>query len=184
MAITNAASNTTNRTLASRLGGIPVLIADSDTPIATLVRDVLKSVGFSNVRIAKDGREALDILVNQSVDLLITDWRMENMDGVSLMRFLRSDPASPNRFLPIIMLTGKAERRDVEEARDAGVTEYMVKPFTAKALFERIVQVIENPRSFILAKGYKGPDRRRRALETPPEERRKLKPKAKPTPKH
>ncbi len=180
MAIQTIASNT--RLLSNRLANIDVLIADSDMPIANLVRDVLKSVGFSQVRIVKDGREALDLLVSQPIDLLITDWRMEHMDGVSLMRFLRSDPSSPNRFLPIIMLTGRAERRDVEEARDAGVTEYVVKPFTAKALFERIVQVIENPRSFILAKAYQGPDRRRRAVESSDQERRKTKPKPKPTP--
>lgn len=180
MATSSATISSSTRALANRLAGIPVLIADADIPIASLVRDVLKSVGFTNVRIARDGREALDMLITQPVDLLITDWRMENMDGVSLMRYLRSDSSSPNRFLPIIMLTGKSEQRDVEEARDAGVTEYMVKPFTAKALFERIVQVIENPRSFILAKGYKGPDRRRRALEMPEPERRKYKPKPRP----
>ncbi len=165
--------------LAHRLASIPVLIVDPDMPIANLVRNVLRSVGFENVRVAKDGKDALDILLSSPVDLLITDWRMEHMDGVSLLRFLRSDPNSPNRFVPIIMLTGRAERRDVEEARDAGVTEYMVKPVTAKALFERIVQVVENPRSFILAKAYKGPDRRRGRDEAPTKEERRLrKPKA------
>ena len=173
MTDTRVSARSSARALAQRLAQIPVVIADPDLKIANLVRDVLKSVGFTNIKMAKDGEEVLEVLRNQQVDLLITDWRMERVDGVSLMRFLRTDPASPNRFLPIIMLTGKAEKKDVEVARDAGVTEYLVKPFTAKTLFERIVQIVENPRSFILAKGYKGPDRRRRAVDAvPPDERR------------
>lgn len=174
-----AARNTT-RALAMRLAQISVVIADPDIMIGNLVRDVLKSVGFSKIHIARDGHEALELLRNQKADLLITDWRMEQIDGVSLMRYLRGDSASPNRFLPIIMLTGKAEKRDVQIARDAGVTEYLVKPFTARALFDRLVQVVENPRSFIVAKNYKGPDRRRRALLEAPEntERRTRRPRA------
>jgi two-component system chemotaxis response regulator CheY len=171
------------RKLASRLAGINVLIADPDAMIADLVRAVLKTVGFTNVRIVRSGTEALQILNSEKIDLMITDWRMDKIDGVSLMRYLRASPQSPNRFLPIIMLTGRAEVRDVQEARDAGVTEYVVKPFAARTLFERIVQVIDNPRSFILAKGYKGPDRRRRSsMDDSTQERRQRRVKAQPKP--
>ena len=165
------------RKLATKLAHISVVIADPDIPIAKLVREVLKTAGFTNVQMAKDGQEALHIIRYQEVDLLITDWRMQPTDGVSLIQYLRRDPASPNRFLPIIMLTGKAEVKNVELARDSGVTEYLIKPFTANSLFERIVKMIENPRSYIVSKTYSGPDRRRRQLPIATEDdRRKSRP--------
>jgi DNA-binding response OmpR family regulator len=82
-----------------------------------------------------------------------------------------------NTYIPIIMLTGKAERADVEAARDVGVTEFLVKPFSAKSLYERLVLVIENPRSFIISQTYVGPERRRRT-DIPPNgnERRQSQP--------
>jgi two-component system, chemotaxis family, chemotaxis protein CheY len=162
------------RALASRLAEIPVLIADPDKHVANLVRDVMKSVGFFNIHVVKDGAEALRVIESEGIELVIVDWQLNGMNGLDMLKHLRGDEESPNRFLPVIMLTGRAERRDIETARDTGVTEYLAKPFTAKALFERVVQVIENPRSFILAKNYKGPDRRRRTMEAePPKERRK-----------
>jgi len=155
------------RNLAARLAKVEVLIADPDTEVSRLVRDVLRYAGFQQITIVKDGREAIAKLKSNEVDLLITDWQMEQLNGIELIRYLRTNPDSPNPYLPIIMLTGKAERMDVESARDAGVTEFLVKPFTAKGLFERLVMVIENPRSFIISSRYMGPDRRRRT-DIPP----------------
>ncbi len=164
------------KNLASRLSKIEVLICDSDDYIALIVRDVLRHIGFENVRFAKDGGEALDIMKSREIDLLITDWSMKPMDGVRLIHYIRSSPDSPNPYLPIIMLTGKAERRDVEAARDAGVTEFLVKPFTAKSLYERLVLVIENPRSFIITRQFHGPERRRRTDIPPSGEDRRIRP--------
>lgn len=155
------------RNLASRLAMVEVMIADPDVEVSRVVRDVLKYAGFERITIVKDGKDALDILNKKEIDLLITDWRMDQLSGIDLIKYLRQHEDSPNQYLPIIMLTGKAERRDVEMARDAGVTEFLVKPFTAKGLFERLVMVVENPRSFIISKVYKGPDRRRRT-DIPP----------------
>ncbi len=155
------------RNIASRLSRVEVLLADPDAQIASLVKDVLRYVGFERIYIVPNGQEALNILQSQEIDLLITDWQMSPLDGPQLINFLRSSPESPNPYLPVIMLTGKAERRDVEIARDVGVTEFLVKPFSAKTLYERLVMVIENPRSFIISPRYHGPDRRRR-MDIPP----------------
>ncbi len=164
------------RNLAARLSKVEVLIADPDTRVASLIRDVLKYIGFERIHFAQDGQEALDFIKRNEVDLLITDWQMSPMDGIRLVHYLRSSPDSPYPYLPIIMLTGKAERNDVEIARDVGVTEFLVKPFSAKSLFERLVMVIENPRSFIVASQYRGPDRRRRTDIPPGGDERRIRP--------
>ena len=153
--------------LSAQLRHVGVLIADPDDHIRVLVSDVLKEAGFQKIMHASNGESALKQMREAEVDMLITDWRMKPVNGIQLIEYLRNDPNSPNPYLPIIMLTGKAEIKDVATARDTGVTEFLVKPFTAKALYERIVMIIENPRSFILANSYHGPDRRRRT-DIPP----------------
>ena len=93
----------------------------------------------------------------------IIDLRMRPVDGLEFTRQVRGDANGKYAFLPIIMLTGYAERSRVEEARDAGVTEFIVKPVTAKAVLSRLQNVIYKPRPFVQTKTYFGPDRRRRA---------------------
>ena len=87
---------------------------------------------------------------------------MEPMDGIELTRRIRNDSTSPNKTVPIIMLTGYSAANRIQRSRDAGATEYLAKPFTAESLVKRITYVIENPRDFILARDYFGPDRRRK----------------------
>ena len=89
---------------------------------------------------------------------------MKPMDGISLTRRIRNDPASPNQFVPVILMTGFSEKRRVFQARDAGVTEFLVKPFNARDLYRRICQVIEKPRQFISSEDFFGPDRRRKVM--------------------
>lgn len=161
------------KNLSSRLSTVSVLLVDDDIRISTLVRDILNSLGFKTVHIAKNGAQALEILEENEIDLIITDWQMSPVDGINLVKHLRSAPGSKYRFIPIIMLTGNAERHEVELARDAGVTEFVVKPFTAKALISRIILVVENPRSFVLSREFKGPDRRRRTEPVPDSKKRR-----------
>jgi CheY-like chemotaxis protein len=144
-----------------------VLIADDDRRIALIVRKVLESLGFNNIHTARDGTQALQLLRSEKIDMIITDWQMSPMDGISLVKYLRTMDESPNRFIPIIMLTGNADKINVETARDVGVTEFVVKPFSAKTLCNRILLLIENPRSFIMSRSFSGPDRRRRSLLPP-----------------
>jgi DNA-binding response OmpR family regulator len=88
---------------------------------------------------------------------------MPIFDGIELTQMIRQPGANANPFVPIIMLTGHSEKRRVTAARDAGVTEFLAKPLSAKALYERIVSVVINPRPFVRTKTYFGPDRRRNA---------------------
>lgn len=161
--------------VAERLAQIRVLIADGDRRIALIIHEVLSSIGFRLLHIARDGSHALQILASEDIHMVITDWQMSPMDGMTLVQYLRRSPDSPNRFIPIIMLTGNADKTHVETARDSGVTEFVVKPFSAKTLFNRVQALIEEPRSFILCKAFIGPDRRRRSGDAPQgkEKRRK-----------
>jgi len=144
-----------------------VLIIDDNVQMSKVVRDMLDAIGFERIYTARDGSAAIKMLSQRPIDMVLTDWRMEPMDGLSFVKFIRSYPDSPNRFLPIIMMTGQAEIEHVQGARDAGVNEFVVKPFTVRALMERIIMVIEQPRSFVMAKTFKGPDRRRKNSEPP-----------------
>jgi two-component system chemotaxis response regulator CheY len=94
---------------------------------------------------------------------VITDLAMQPLDGIDFVRLLRNSPDSPNPMIPVIMITGHATQRRVAEARDAGVTEFLAKPLTARGVIERISQVVDHARGFVRAEGYFGPDRRRRA---------------------
>ena len=159
-----------------RLSKINVLVVDDDKAISNLIVNVLRNLGFGNVQVAHSGEEGLRALRNNSFDLILTDWEMEPMSGIELTYKSRKMDA-PKCFLPIVMLTGHSEKKEIEIARDSGITEYLIKPFTAKTLCSRIIMVIESPRSFIVSKNYKGPSRRRRDVP-PPEgvDRRKKKP--------
>lgn len=152
-----------DKALQKRLASVHVLIADPDTRIAEVVRRVLQGFGFNNISLVKDGQAAMDRMKNENIDLLICEWDMKPVGGLELIQYIRKDPTSPTFDLPIIMLTGQTERYHVEEARDNGVTEYLAKPFTAKTLSHRLIQVIEHPRMFIQAPSFVGPDRRRKS---------------------
>ncbi|MCH2546426.1 MAG: response regulator [Alphaproteobacteria bacterium] len=156
-----------------RLNKVNVLIVDDDRAISNLIKNVLGKLGFSNITVVHNAKDGLRILEERAIDLMITDWEMDPISGVELTQMIRRMD-SPKRFMPIIMLTGHGEKSEIELARDCGITEYLIKPFTAKTLCSRIMMVVESPRSFILSPGYKGPSRRRRSSE-PPEglERRK-----------
>ncbi len=92
---------------------------------------------------------------------------MEPLDGLDFVRLVRTAKDSANPYVPIIMLTGYTEYRRVVEARDAGVNEFLAKPISARALYQRFASIIDNPRSFIKTKNYFGPDRRRQNLSAP-----------------
>lgn len=145
---------------------IHILIADNDLLLARALASNLRAMGFVNIEHVRNGKHALEHIKKKTVDLLITEWEMEQMDGLELIKHVR-ELDSAKRTLPIIMLTGKAEIGDISVARDTGITEFVIKPFTSKTLFHRIEQIAEHPRGFVLSETYTGPDRRRRV---PPEE--------------
>lgn len=153
-------------TLAARLAKVHVLVVDDDPKLLQLLRGLLAQLGFVHITALTSAQDALGVLKNKrperQVDLLITDWNMSPVDGLELIRYIRTSPDSNNPYLPIIMLSGRGEWSDVEKARDAGFTEYLVKPFSAKALCDRIILCVETPREFVTTSGYKGPSRRRK----------------------
>lgn len=144
------------------LDAVRVLVVDDNQHMRAIVSVMLNSFGIKAIREAKDGSDAVDALRRWPADLAICDFLMEPTDGVEFTRQVRNAPDSPNPYLPVVMLTGHSELARVTEARDAGVTEFVVKPLTAKALVDRINTVIFKPRPFIRSKDYFGPDRRRR----------------------
>lgn len=144
------------------LDAVRVLVVDDNQHMRAIVGVMLNSFGIKMIREAKDGADAIDALRRWPADLAICDFLMEPTDGVEFTRQVRNAPDSPNPYLPVVMLTGHSELARVTEARDAGVTEFVVKPLTAKALVDRINMVIFKPRPFIRAKDYFGPDRRRK----------------------
>lgn len=150
-----------------RIGEIKVLIVDDDHRIAAIIREILENLSFKSIFFAKDGEDALRTMRVEKIDILITDWRMSPMDGINLVKYVRTSEDSPNRFMPIIMLTANVEREHVETARDSGVTEFVIKPFSAKTLCDRIALLIEHPRGFIMSRRFVGPDRRRRQMMPP-----------------
>ena len=97
---------------------------------------------------------------------MITDWAMPILDGLELTQMIRKPDANANPYVPIIMLSGHSEKNRVMQARDAGVTEFLAKPISAKGLYQRILNVVANPRPFIKTKTYFGPDRRRNTNAT------------------
>lgn len=154
-----------------------VLLADSDACLAQAVIHNLRAMGFGNITHVKTSADAVRTIRSQAISFLITEWDMKGTNGVELVRYLRRSPDSPNRALPIIMLTGRGELSDVQAARDVGITEFVVKPFSAQTLFNRIEQMVDSPRSFVVTSEYVGPERRRRGLPPPGmTDRRVLKP--------
>ena len=143
------------------LQSLKVLLIDDNQHMRAITSAVLQSAGVREVREASDGAAALEILREQSVDLAIVDFNMFPLDGVEFTRLVRNSPDTANPYLPIIMMTGHSEKSRVFEARDAGVTEFVVKPITAKAILDLIQAVIFHPRPYVKTDGYFGPDRRR-----------------------
>ncbi|MEK9753213.1 MAG: response regulator [Rhodospirillaceae bacterium] len=144
------------------LRDVTILIVDDQEFILSLVREMLRVLGAETILEAKDGGEAWEVLQRNPIDMMLVDWYMKPMDGIALVKKIRNDKQSPNPYLPIIMMSGYSERLRIIKARDPGINEFVVKPLSAKALFGRIVNVIEHPRQFVRTDTFFGPDRRRK----------------------
>jgi CheY-like chemotaxis protein len=136
-------------------------VIEDNQPMLELAKSLLLTFGTGHVLTAKDGEEGFKVFCEANPDIVVADWMMQPLDGISLTRRIRTSPQSPNPYVPVILMTGFSEKRRVMQARDAGVTEFLVKPFTARDLYRRITQVIERPRQFVRLDDFFGPDRRR-----------------------
>jgi CheY-like chemotaxis protein len=146
----------------SAFEGRSVLIVDGTHAMRSLFVHICRDLGFRRVHEAATAQAAADILVEWPIDLVIADWQLPDEDGFDLVKRLRSDPVFPSPNLPVIFISGQADLGHVLAARDVGVTEFLRKPVSAGLLRERMVHVLKNPRQFVEAPEYRGPDRRRR----------------------
>jgi two-component system chemotaxis response regulator CheY len=118
-----------------------ILIVDDFSTMRRIVKNLLRDLGYNNTVEADDGSTALPILQAGGIDFLITDWNMPGMQGIDLVREVRADPAL--KHIPILMVTAEAKRDQIIEAAQAGVNGYIVKPFTAGTLKEKIEKIFE-----------------------------------------
>lgn len=144
------------------LKALSLLLVDDNQNMRKILGAILKSFGIRDIQEADDGLQALRILNGKEVDIIFTDLMMQPVDGLAFIRWIRTSNASPCRFVPIIMVTGHATKRSLNEARMAGVTEFLAKPLTARGVMHRLNEVINNPRPFVRVGDYFGPCRRRR----------------------
>jgi two-component system chemotaxis response regulator CheY len=153
---------------------LTALVIDDNLPIRMLVRSLLLDLGFGSVDIAESAEDGWAIYLLHKPDLILLDWHMDGgMDGMEFTRRVRKQLGSPKPRVPILMMSGFADRKAVLAARDAGITEIMTKPFTVQTLIKHLTHIIENPRDFVVAPKFIGPDRRRRKDEVPEEKKKR-----------
>ncbi len=145
-----------------KLKNLHVLIVEDIAPMRELIAAVLKEQGIGTISFAADGEAGYQSFCHLRPDIVLTDWVMPNMDGLELTKKIRTDALSPDKSVPIIMMTGFGSPEKISIARDAGITEFIVKPFSAGEVSKRILNVIKSPRDIIITPNFVGPDRRRR----------------------
>jgi two-component system chemotaxis response regulator CheY len=118
-----------------------ILVVDDFSTMRRIIRNLLRELGFNNIFEADDGQSALPKLQSGGIDFLITDWNMPGMTGIDLLRAVRADPNLAQ--LPVLMVTAEAKRDQIVEAAQAGVNGYVIKPFTAATLQEKIEKIFE-----------------------------------------
>jgi CheY-like chemotaxis protein len=158
----------------SVLDRMRILLVEDHAELRGLMRAMLGEIGFTNVEAAAEGGEAYRRFVKRPAALVITDLRMAPLDGLSLVRMIRTAPESPNRTVPIMVLSGDAALESVRAARDAGATDFLARPFSTDTLFTHLCRILRKPQPFVETSSYVGPSRRRRPPNPPGEERRRF----------
>lgn len=120
---------------------IKFLVVDDFSTMRRIVRNLLKELGFTNVDEAEDGAVAWQKIQGTAFDFIITDWNMPNMDGLTLLQTIRGD--ANHSALPVLMITAEAKKENIIAAAQAGASGYIVKPFTAATLNEKLTKIFE-----------------------------------------
>ncbi len=118
-----------------------ILIVDDFSTMRRIIKNLLRDLGFNNTSEADDGNTALPMLQNGSFDFLVTDWNMPGMTGIDLLRAVRADENLSH--MPVLMVTAEQKREQIVEAAQAGVNGYIIKPFTAQTLKEKLDKIFE-----------------------------------------
>jgi CheY-like chemotaxis protein len=154
------------------LRDLNLMVVDDNPNMRTIVGGVLSAAGVGGLHYAGNGREAVRVMSESKIDAAYIDFEMPLMNGLDLIRDIRR-MAGEERFMPLIMLTGYADMRRVNAALNAGMTEFLRKPVTARDILVRLQAAILNARPFVTAGQYFGPDRRRRRDEAETAPRRR-----------
>jgi len=128
--------------------GLKVLVVDDFPTMRRIIKNLLKQIGFENIDEAEDGVQALGKLRGGNYGLVVSDWNMPNMEGIDLLRNVRQE-AGPLKDVPFLMVTAEAEKEKVIEAIKAGVDNYIVKPFTAETLKEKLEKIAAKKKSLL-----------------------------------
>lgn len=140
-----------------RFASTKVLVVDDEAYMRKVVRTMLISIGIRTIYEAADGPAGLELIRSVAPDVVILDWEMPGLDGAGFVRMVRSPETFAYPNIPIIMLTGHGERSRVVEAMEIGVNEFLLKPVSSKALRDRLVSVLINPRPVVKTGNYYGP---------------------------
>ena len=116
-----------------------ILVVDDFSTMRRIVKNILKQLGYDNVEEAEDGSQAFNKVKNGSYGFVVTDWNMPNMDGLELCKAIRADAATKD--IPILFVTAEAQKENVVTAVQAGASNYIVKPFTADVLKEKMEKI-------------------------------------------
>ena len=155
------------------LSGLRVLVIDDHAFSRHLEIAALHALNIHQLTEAESAPDGLAAMQAFSPDLVLIDWVMEKIDGIAFVKRVRANKLSQFRMVPLIMVSAYSELWRVREARDAGCNEFVVKPFSARTLYEKIRTIVEHPRPFIeVPEGYFGPDRRRRNVPVQDERRK------------
>jgi len=120
---------------------IKILIVDDFSTMRRIIKNLLRDLGFNNTFEADDGNTALPMLKNGDYDFVVTDWNMPGMEGIDLLKEIRKDQALCH--IPVLMVTAEAKREQIIEAAQSGVNGYIIKPFTAATLKEKLEKIFE-----------------------------------------
>lgn len=118
-----------------------ILVVDDFSTMRRIIKNLLKDLGFTSIQEADDGNTALPMLVQGDFDFVVTDWNMPGMQGIDLLRAIRADDNL--KHLPVLMVTAEAKKEQIVAAAQAGVNGYVVKPFTAATLKEKLDKIFE-----------------------------------------
>ncbi|MGX5173510.1 chemotaxis response regulator CheY [Aliikangiella sp. IMCC44653] len=118
-----------------------ILVVDDFSTMRRIIKNLLRDLGFTNTHEADDGNTALPMLQTGNFDFLVTDWNMPGMQGIDLLKAVRADDKL--KTLPVLMVTAESKREQIIEAAQAGVNGYIVKPFTAATLNEKLSKIFE-----------------------------------------
>lgn len=143
------------------LAKLAFLVLDDNPNMSAIMRVVLKGFGADRMFEASSAADAFQMVRRHGIDIAFVDYNLGGMDGLAFLRLMRTAQDSPNPYLPMIMLSAYSEQHRVESARDAGATDFLVKPVTPIEVYRKILTAIEHPRVFVRSATFFGPDRRR-----------------------